>query len=316
MLATAVVSAGFFVFLRVSTSLSSKENIFVVNRGESIYSIAKRLEKEKIIRNKFLFLIYLKLTGNFKNIQAGSFRLVGTDNLSLLAKRLSEGRIDKWVTILEGWRREEIAEKLAEELNIDKEVFMKATLGKEGYLFPDSYLFPFDVSVSQIVEIMETNFKKKWGEVEKEGIQTDLSQKQILTLASLVEREARSTSDRKLVAGVLLNRLKHDWPLQVDATVQYAKVNLICQSLASSCDWWQEIKKGDLAINSPYNTYLKKGLPPFPICNPSYSSVLAVVNFQPTDYWFYLSDKQGQIHFARTYEEHQKNIVNFSIDGV
>ena len=129
-------------------------------------------------------------------------------------------------------------------------------------------------------------------------------------MASLVEREAKHDDDRPVIAGIMLKRLKADWPLQIDATLQYALANLRCIA-KSSCDWWIVPTAADKKINSAYNTYLNNGLPPAPICNPGLSSIKAVVNPQTNNYWFYISDSKGQMHYAKTIEEHNENIAKY-----
>lgn len=288
-----------------------EEKIFVISRGESTVSIAQRLEKEGLIKNKWVFLLYLQLSGLANKIQAGSFRLSPNTSLSQIADQLKKGRLDVWLTIIEGWRREEIAERVAEKLGINKKDFLMATRGKEGYLFPDSYLIPVNANAEEVATILEKNFQKKWQELQEEVAKVELTQDQIVTLASIVEREVKFDQDRPIVAGILIKRLQAGWPLQVDATIQYVKANINCRQLANDCDWWPQVTKADLKIDSPYNTYLYRGLPPTPICNPSLASLKAVINYHPTDYWFYLSDLSGKIHFAKTLEEHQLNIKRY-----
>lgn len=288
-----------------------EEKIFVINRGESILTIAQRLEKENLIRDKWVFLLYLQLKNRAKKIQAGSFRISPSNSLTQIVDQLEKGRLDTWLTVIEGWRREEIAKKAAERLPIDQSEFVVATRGKEGYLFPDSYLIPVKTDVEGVVKILEKNFQKKWRLLQKEAARLKLTQEQIVTLASLVEREVKFEQDRPIVAGILIKRWQAGWPLQVDATIQYAKANFNCRQSTDDCDWWPRVVKADLKIDSPYNTYLYRGLPPTPICNPSLSSLRAVINYQPSDYWFYLSDSSGKIHFAKTLEEHQLNIKKY-----
>ena len=132
--------------------------------------------------------------------------------------------------------------------------------------------------------------------------------KQVLILASLVEREARQSSTREKVAGIILKRYLADWPLQIDATVQY-----VLGYQPNEKSWWKkELSEEDLKIDSPFNTYINKGLPPDPICNPSLSSIKAVINAdENTPYWYYLTDNQGVMHYAITLEEHQNNINKY-----
>lgn len=275
--------------------------VFVVNRGEPTRSIASRLQKQGLIRSDLAFLAYLRLNDKVGKLQAGSFKLSPGDNVPELVEELQEGRVDEWITFVEGQRREEYADLLNENFNLPEEEFLSLTRGKEGRLFPDSYLLPTDVVVPQVVKKLTDNFQQKWQAVEN---QTEMTQNQVLILASLVEREAKIDQARRIVAGILYKRWQNDWPLQVDATVQYAK--------GSEGNWWPQVSGRDLkTIDSPYNTYLYKGLPPTPICNPSLSSIKAVVNYEETDYWYYISDRSGQMHYAQTIEEHNANIREY-----
>ena len=133
-----------------------------------------------------------------------------------------------------------------------------------------------------------------------------LDDKNTLILASLLEREAKGLDDKKIVAGILLNRLHLAMPLQVDASVQYAK-----DSLLKPEKYWQPITREDLKIDSPYNTYKNSGLPPSPICNPGLNSLIAAYHPSPTDYIYYIHDTTGQIHYAKTLDEHNANVAKY-----
>jgi len=297
--------------------LKIEEKIFVVDRGESTSSIAQRLYHEGLIRSSLAFRLLIAKEGFGKRIQAGDFRLNSGMTPLEIAQELTHGTLDVWVTIPEGWRREEIAEKLNSEFRIQNSEFLEETREVEGYLFPDTYLIPKEATVGAIVKIFLKNFDKKFDqnlrqEAEKQG----LAVKQVLTLASIVEREAKHDEDRPMVAGILIKRWKADWPLQADASVQYAKANQ--QSVRQLADnqqlteWWpKNLTKEDLKVDSPYNTYLYRGLAPTPICNPGLASIKAVIFSQLTDYWYYLSDLQGQMHYAETNEEHAENINKY-----
>ena len=139
-----------------------------------------------------------------------------------------------------------------------------------------------------------------------------MDKNQVLILASLVEREAHHEKDRPIVAGILSKRLRNNWPLQVDASVQYALASKNCPLSKANCQWWpQSLSEKDLKTQSSYNTYLYRGLPPAPICNPSLSSIKAVIFSQESPYWFYLSDKQGEIHYAVSDRQQAENIRKY-----
>ncbi|MBU2592216.1 MAG: endolytic transglycosylase MltG [Patescibacteria group bacterium] len=286
------------------------ERIFVINSSESLISIAARLEKESIIRNKWAFLLFLKTKGEENSIQAGRFDLSSGDSVAQTIKKLRKGRSDLWVTFLEGWRREEIALKLEQELGLPAEEFLSLLGAKEGYLFPDTYSFPADISATKALFLITDNFERKWQLLSNAASEKKLSREQVLIFASLVEREARNDQDRSVVAGVLIKRWQAGWPLQVDASVQYAKAS-IAPLLTNDYDWWPVISKQDLEINSPFNTYKEVSLPPSSICNPSFSSLSSVVNYPQTNFWFYLSDPSGKMYFAETLEQHNNNIKKY-----
>lgn len=281
--------------------------IFVIKKGESLGQIAQKLESQGLIRSSFFFQIEAARLRIVRKIQAGDFRLNPGMAPCQIGQELTFGTLDHWITIIEGLRREEIAEKLEAELSgedseFSKVEFLKKTVHLEGRLFPDTYLIPKNATAERIISIMTSNFEKKTaGALGKED----------LILASLIEREAKQNSDRPIIAGILAKRLQASWPLQVDAAVQYAKAEREC-SLGGKCDWWpKNLTKNDLKIDSPYNTYLYQGLPPTPICNPGLSSIKAAQNPTETFYWYYLSDRQGEMHYAKTLEEHNKNIQKY-----
>jgi len=308
------LSLGGYFWLGIWPPPRGEVKTFVVNQGESVVSIASRLESQGLIRNRFSFLALLALKGVSGQIQAGSFRLRKGSSMIEVINQLQQGRVDVWVTLIEGLRKEEMAIKLARETTASLDELLALMENKEGYFFPDTYLLPKKASAKYLVSILLNNFEKKWQTVRDEMGEESLTKEEVVILAALIEREAKLSQDRPIVAGILVKRWQAGWPLQVDATVQYAKANRDCFSdkgVINDCNWWPKIKKGDLKIKSEYNTYLYKGLPPGPICNPSLSAIRAVIDYQDTDYWFYLSDLSGKMHFAKTNEEHQANIDRY-----
>jgi UPF0755 protein len=138
-----------------------------------------------------------------------------------------------------------------------------------------------------------------------------MSINQAVVLASLLERETKTDAERPIVAGILMNRLDSDWPLQIDAAVQYAVASENCKFKTENCTWWPILTLEDLSVKSAYNTYKNQGLPPNPIANPGLSSLKAAFNPKENDYWYYIHDNQGQIHYARTLVEHNSNIAKY-----
>ncbi|MBI3981177.1 endolytic transglycosylase MltG [Candidatus Microgenomates bacterium] len=283
---------------------------FVVKNGESLKSISQRLEQQKIIKNQLVFTILVRAMGMQNKIQAGEFKLSSAYDASTVARNLTHGTFDVWVTIPEGWRNEEIAEKLAVDLNIPQEEFLK--IAKTGYMFPDTYLFSKSATVSSVAQAMEKNFTTQMEKIDRELLIpgkkfNGLTLSEVIIFASIVEREARFAKDRPLVAGILLKRYKAGWPLEVDATLQYA-----LGYNAQQKTWWKNnLTADDLVLDSRYNTRKYQGLPPTPISNPGADVIKAVLSPTETDYWFYLSDKDGQMHYAKTLEGHNENIQKY-----
>lgn len=289
---------------KVSSDNSTR--VFVIAKGAGVAEIAKKLKEENLIRSELAFKLYVKQNNLTNKLQAGSYKLSPSQSLEEIVKSLQTGSEDIWVTLIEGWRVEEMADKLNQELKIDKKEFIK--MAKEGYMFPDTYLFPREATVQYIVDTLRKTFDSRFTEGFGSKIRSKgLTETQGIILASIVEREARSDQVRTMVASILLKRLKLDMGLNADATLQYA---LGYQPQEKS--WWKRhLSSGDKKIDSPYNTYLHKGLPPAPICNPSLSALAAVANADPnTPYLYYYHDSKGNSHYGKTLEEHNQNVAN------
>lgn len=288
-----------------SPPLDVAEKLFVIEKGKGIREIASDLKKESLIRDPIVFFLYVKLNGHDRDIQAGDYHLSPSMDLRKLVDTLSHGTIDFWVTIPEGLRGEEVAEIFKNHFGEYDNSWQRIFIDNNGYLFPDTYLIPKNADVNLIIKLMKNNFYKKINDVH---ISTDTARlNTIVIIASLIEREARFPEDRPLVSSVIANRLQTGMKLDIDATVQYA---LSFQKDQNS--WWKKnLTHEDLKINSPYNTYVAAGLPPAPICNPGISSLNAAANPAQTDYFYYVSDKEGHLHFAKTVSEHNKNVGQY-----
>lgn len=318
-----LILVGVFVwFLGASSSVSnSKEEVrFVIERGSGASLIGKNLEKDDLIKSWLAFKIYVQATGKSSKIQAGEYSIPANLTMFQIVDLLLKGPTEVWISIPEGLRREEIAFRAASGLGLEGTVkekflreFMSKSTGLEGYLFPDTYLFVRDASASAVVGSMKSVFNIRVDAKLKADIKaSDLNLDQTLTLASILERETITDEERPVVAGILIKRLNAGWPLQADATVQYAVAGKNCPSVTISCDWWpRPLTKDDIATNSPYNTYKYPGLPPGPISNPGISSIKAVIYFKDSPYWYYLHDTKGVIHYAATIEEHNANIARY-----
>ncbi|MEK7534262.1 MAG: endolytic transglycosylase MltG [Patescibacteria group bacterium] len=280
-------------------------HIFVVPKGEEVREIANKLKTKNLIKDPIVFFLMIKKLGLDKKIEAGDFRLSPSMSAEEIAQNLTHGTIDLWVTIPEGQRAEEIADMLEKNVPNYQSSWRNQLVEHEGYLFPDTYLIPKDADINLIINIMKNNFDKKFKSIKNPN--SNLSTQQIVIIASMIEREAKFQKDRPLVASVVLNRLKLSMPLQIDATVQYT---LGYQK--NEKRWWKKnLTLEDLNINSSYNTYKNIGLPPAPIANPGLDALQRVLNPALTDYLYYISDKSGHLHFAKTLEAHNLNIQKY-----
>lgn len=279
---------------------------FSVESGDGVRVIATNLSDKNLIRSATAFFVVVKMLGLETNLQAGEFRLQKAMNARTIAQTLTHGITDSWITTLEGWRVEEVAVKVAKDLEIPESEFLK--VAKEGYMFPDTYMIPKDATVGAIVKIFTDTFNEKiTNTMRLEAKKNDLTFSEALILASIVEREGQTDEDRPVIAGILLNRLNADWPLQADATLQYA---LGYQTKEKT--WWKkELFDDDKEVRSPYNTYINKGLPPAPICNPGLSAMKAALYPKTTEYMYYIHDAQGVVHYAKTLEEHNANVSQY-----
>lgn len=279
--------------------------IFVIQKGEAVREIGNNLKEQGFIRDPVVFFLYLKFIKSDKAIQAGDYRLAPSQSLGSIIETLQHGTLDRWITIKEGVRAEEIAMLLSDTGFVKYEDTWKQELKKEeGYLFPDTYLIPKDADIEQIISIIKNNFDSK---IVSAGLATREDIADILILASLIEREAATDEEKPTISGALKNRLDSGIALQVDATVQYAKGYSLSKKI-----WWAPITSQDYkSVVSPYNTYLNPGLPPAPISNPGIVSIKAAANPSNTPYYYYLHDSKGKIHFAKTMDEHNRNIQKY-----
>lgn len=252
--------------------------------------------------------------GIVNKIQAGDFRFSSSLSSQEIAQELTHGAIDIWITFPEGTRIDEQAGVALEKLsaggneNIQFNTQDYISRAQEGVMFPDTYLIPKDVTAEGVVAKLRETFAQKVDQkILAKGFANNLTENQVIILASLIEREAKTDEEKQIIAGILINRLKAGIPLQVDATVQYAK-----GYDAAKKTWWAPVSVDDYKnVKSKYNTYLIVGLPANPICNPGIAAIRAAAQPQDTDYFYYLHDQDGKIHYAKTIEEHQKNIQEF-----
>ncbi len=274
--------------------------IIDVNEGESVSSISNTLHNSKIIKNQFIFKNFFKITGQDSQIQVGEYTFKKPLNTIEIINKFVSGRFEYtpvMLTITEGEDSSSISDKI---YNNFKNVFSRYTeeellqilKAKEGYMFPETYKFAPAATLESILKKIDEVFVKR---TEKYATSTE-DFRRILIIASILEKEVPHPEDMKIVAGIINNRLKADMPLQMDSTLGYftGKASL-------------ELTTADLQMNSPYNTYKIKGLPTAPIGNPGDIAIEAAISPDINDYIYFLSDKEGINHYAKSYAEHLKN---------
>lgn len=289
-----------YIFLFASPRDFPRGGQITIASGTPLLAIAEELSRERIIKSSAALTFILRVSGASRKVQAGTYVFNSPQNAVTVAYRLATGAYDLSpvrITFPEGVTVRDIAERTEQALPLlsAAEVIEK---GKkhEGYLFPDTYFFEPDADVATILAIMRQNFDAKMMPLMGDIGTSGRSLSDIVIVASLVEKEVRTTENRRIVAGILWNRLARGMPLQVDAVFGY-----IFDRDTYSPSY------ADLAVDSPYNTYLHKGLPPGPISNPGIDSIKAALYPTTSTYLYYLTDKNGGIYYATTYAEHQAN---------
>lgn len=279
-----------------------------IRPGQTGSDVARLLKAKGVIHSEFLFKALLRLTSSSKDLKAGRFDLRrNTSDLEVI-NCIKTGRCTHYekITFLEGWRSEEMAEELALHGVTDAHEFLNLVRAQdlEGKLFPSTYLFADNTPAQKVIDEMLGQYRKKIAPLFKK-YKTDLTERQVLTLASIVEREAVVHDERPKIAAVYLNRYRMGKRLEADPTVQYA----LGFALNENRYWKRGLTYKDLKISSPYNTYRNVGLPPGPICNPGVQSVEAVLNPQPDfNALYFVADNTGRHVFSHTFREHTQNI--------
>ena len=271
-----------------------------VEKGVTIRQTADFLEQKNFITSPFWFIALNRALSGGRGVLAGDYFFGRPQNLFTISRRLARGDFGLTpvvVFIPEGSSVKEIAVILGKTLpSFDEEEFIKKAKDKEGYLFPDTYHFPQNIKPNAVIEAMEKNFNDKIVALNEKISAFGKPLKEVMVMASLLEEEARKLETKQMIAGILWKRLKMDMPLQVDASFQYVNGK---NSFTLTTE--------DLATDSPYNTYTRKGLPPGPITNPGLDSILAAVMPTESKYLFFLTDKNGVMRYAITHAQHVAN---------
>jgi UPF0755 protein len=290
---------GCVLVLAPPSTLPSRD-IVVIAQGASVSDIAKELYDAHIIAHPTVLRLILRMSGASNRVQAGAYLFNVPENALVVAHRLVTGTYGLppvRITFIEGVTVREMAVQVTGALpKISTKDFLSAGQPYEGYLFPDTYFFSSSADVASVVASMRANFTTKIASLSGDMSVSGHSLSDVVIMASLVEKEARTTVNRHIVAGILWNRLKLGMPLQVDAVFGYIYGrDTYSPSLA------------DLKVVSPYNTYTHTGLPPGPIDNPGLDSLDATIHPTKTDYLYYLTGKDDLMHYATTYAGHQAN---------
>lgn len=301
---------------RPQAAVSQGEPVYLrVEPGMNTAQVAALLEANRIVDSAETFRLRAKFSGLSQSLKAGNYVFVTGMPYSEVIAILTSGKsVDFRITIPEGYTVKQIAalleeKKLAKAAEIEAEAkrfapyaYMGSNVAQdyaaEGFLFPDTYYIGEGQSAAEILAAMAGQFDAQFtAEMRARAAELGLSVREVVTLASLVEREALFDDERPVIAQVFLNRLRDSMPLQSCATVQY----ILGEPKA-------ELTVADTKIASPYNTYLHMGLPPGPIANPGLASLRAVLYAAPTEYLYFVADKHGRHHFSKTYEEHLRAI--------
>lgn len=326
------VSLGFIflliliIFLINVFSYSLDKNVeakvFSIEKGQTVKQIADNLKQENLIKDTSSFIVYAAISGNYSKIQAGEYLISTQMSTARIVSVFAHGEVNKEkLTIVEGWDLRDVASYFKEK-NISTEDELYTITGEpaqkdepaitgnysflsdkpknlslEGYLFPDTYYIDKGDDAQSIINKMLSNFDQKLTpELKTEIKNQKKSIFEIITMASMLEKEAKTLNDKKTISGILWKRMDSGMRLQVDATILYAenKVGL-------------KIYTKDTQVDSPYNTYRVDGLPLGPICNPGMDSIIAAIYPTKTAYYYYLSTPEGKMIFSKTLEEHNYN---------
>ena len=307
----------------------STKIVVTIPPGSTAGDIGTELQQQGLVRSSLFFRVAADQAGVGSSLAAGDYELSKSMSTPEIIQVLAKGEVKRGLvaTIPEGWRSEQIADRLDAIGFAARDEFLQA-IGTptsvpsfdllpqplpprlEGFLFPETYEVRQRVSGADAADLMVKMFNQRMANALQGPSESGLNAFQVITLASIVEREAKVPSERATIASVYLNRLAQDMPLQADPTVQYA-VATHDGSAAVAYNYWRPLTSSDLALDSPYNTYLHGGLPPGPICNPGEASIRAVLQPAKTDYLYFVAtnDASGSHLFARTLDEHNANVA-------
>ncbi|MEK7621891.1 MAG: endolytic transglycosylase MltG [Patescibacteria group bacterium] len=287
-----------FIFTFSSPGDFPRKSLVTVSEGASIGEVAALFARERLVRSPKALEYLVRFKKDI--VVAGDYFFSQPANVFIVAARLASGDYDLTpikVTIPEGATSHNIAVLLARLIpDFDRESFTALAAEREGYLFPDTYYVQPTWQPERLIELMTKQFRANIKLLDPLIASSGRTLEQVVIMASILEREARTTESRRLIAGILWKRLDDGMPLQVDAVFPYIMDRNTF-----------EVSRADLATSSPYNTYRYRGLPIGPIANPGLDALTAALTPVESDYWFFLSDRSGAFHYAVDFEGHKRN---------
>lgn len=347
LLAIIIVGVGIFEYISLFSAPQKEAEVqqftIAISKDDSS-EVSQQLKAQGFIKSELGFKIALLGLKGVSSVcvdcvSPGAYKISKAMDAREIAKILQQEPYMKWVIIPEGFRKEQIAEILAETLGWSDEQksdwVTKYTAMNydyiEGVYFPDTYLIPTNEAPLDAAQRFINKFNEKFAPYTDKFIAANIKWTTALKIASIIQRETADKADMPLIAGIIWNRLLKDMKLEIDATIQYINdsrsnyLGIQCGEItpcvnqeltysgytAKKDGWWQPIKSADIQKTSAYNTYLNKGLPPHPIANPGLDAIDAVLNSSETECLFYLHDSNKQIHCAKTYEKHLANIEKY-----
>lgn len=275
-----------------------------IEEGTSVRNIARQLHDEGVIKSEFALYTILITLHDPTSIKASIYKFKEPENAFAIAKRLAVGEFGfSLVRFIhyEGETNKALAERADELLEtFDADEFIKITEGKEGRMFPDTYLIPESYTAKELAILLEATYESRIKPLRPAIEQSNYTEEEVIIIASLIEREGNTRDSKRMIASVIENRIAKGMPLQLDASIEY----VLDKPLS-------ELMPEDLRIDSPYNTYSNVGLPPTPIGNPGLTSIEAVLRPTESDYLFYLTGRDGNFYFAETLAQHNANIATY-----
>lgn len=294
-----IVLVLFYTFVYSSPSAFPVGKIVTVEKGASLGEITELFEKNSVVRSALWLKIIIRVAGVQTGVYAGDYFFPKRKNILGVARMITTGNfgLDSLrVTLPEGTKVEEMEIIFASKFSaFDSTEFLDKAIKKEGYLFPDTYFFLPNVKTEEIIKTLESTFFIKIAKLEDDIEKFGEPLHSVVTMASILEKEARTMETKRIIAGILWTRIDIGIALQVDVTFDYINGKNTYQ-----------LTLEDLKIDSPYNTYKYAGLPPGPITNPGYDSLYATVNPIQSEYLYFLSDRSGIMHYSKTFDEHKR----------